>query len=63
VRVDDFPVTISPWKKHHTRIQLRSRGARKSDGTFGDAYLTVKVPPRPDQRAIGSGDGGLNEWG
>jgi hypothetical protein len=60
---EDLSVRIPPGTKNGSVLRLKGRGAPKPDDTMGDLYLHVTVPPRPPQRAIGSGDSGLNEWG
>jgi hypothetical protein len=62
-QVNDFIVSIPAGTKHCARFRLKGKGGPKPDGTFGDLYITVNVPPRPNQRTIASGDSDLNEWG
>jgi hypothetical protein len=57
-------VHIPPSTTDGTVLRIKGKGAPKPDHTQGDLYLHVSVPRRPkQQRTIGSGDSGLNEWG
>jgi hypothetical protein len=42
-KVHGLSIRIMPGTKHGHRVRLRGKGARKPDGTFGDAYITFTV--------------------
>jgi hypothetical protein len=42
-------VTIPPKTAHNSVIRLVGFGYLRADNTYGDLYLTVKVPPAPQQ--------------
>jgi hypothetical protein len=52
VTIFGIKITIPPRTKNGKRFRLRGKGAVKPDGTVGDAYLTVSVPQRPEQRRL-----------
>lgn len=51
--IHGLTVRIIPGTKDGTRVRLKGKGARKPDGTFGDAYITYSVVTRPDQPTLG----------